>query len=207
MLCPGLLLKAYQLVGVNWLRLLHTNDINGILADDMGLGKTVQTIAFLGWLQSIQPPGSKRKLHFLVVPASTLKNWENELQRFCPKLIHRTYHGTQNERLGLRQQLTREIEQGNIDIVLSTFTIFERESGKDDRSFIYKQRFEYMIVDEAHCLKTSTSARFSHLNRVKVSIEINLKSHCGSIVHSNAWLYTAYLTLSPPPLCVLLLTM
>lgn len=32
MLCPGLLLKPYQLVGVNWLKLLHLNKINGVLA-------------------------------------------------------------------------------------------------------------------------------------------------------------------------------
>ena len=37
-LCPGLELKAYQLVGVNWLKLLHQNKVNGVLADDMGLG-------------------------------------------------------------------------------------------------------------------------------------------------------------------------
>jgi SWI/SNF-related matrix-associated actin-dependent regulator 1 of chromatin subfamily A len=36
--CPGLVLKPYQLVGVNWLKLLHLNNINGVLADDMGLG-------------------------------------------------------------------------------------------------------------------------------------------------------------------------
>jgi SNF2 family DNA or RNA helicase len=44
-------LKNYQLVGVNWLKLLHEQNINGILADDMGLGKTVQTVAFLAWLK------------------------------------------------------------------------------------------------------------------------------------------------------------
>jgi hypothetical protein len=33
--CPGLELKPYQLVGINWLRLLHENDVNGVLADDM----------------------------------------------------------------------------------------------------------------------------------------------------------------------------
>lgn len=53
-ICPGLILKGYQLVGVNWLKLLHENRINGILADDMGLGKTVQSIAFLGWLKTLQ---------------------------------------------------------------------------------------------------------------------------------------------------------
>lgn len=50
--CPSMVLKDYQLVGVNWLKLLHQNDVNGVLADDMGLGKTVQTIAFLAWLFS-----------------------------------------------------------------------------------------------------------------------------------------------------------
>lgn len=53
-ICPGLVLKAYQIVGVNWLKLLYENKINGVLADDMGLGKTVQSIAFLGWLKSKQ---------------------------------------------------------------------------------------------------------------------------------------------------------
>ena len=33
--CPSLELKEYQLVGVNWLKLLYQNNINGVLADDM----------------------------------------------------------------------------------------------------------------------------------------------------------------------------
>lgn len=32
----GVTLKNYQLVGVNWLKLLHHNNVNGVLADDMG---------------------------------------------------------------------------------------------------------------------------------------------------------------------------
>lgn len=35
-------LAPYQLVGLNWLILLHKHSINGILADEMGLGKTIQ---------------------------------------------------------------------------------------------------------------------------------------------------------------------
>lgn len=42
-LCPGLELKAYQLVGVNWLKLLHENKVNGVLADDMGLGEQMSS--------------------------------------------------------------------------------------------------------------------------------------------------------------------
>ena len=166
-ICPGLVLKAYQLVGVNWLKLLHENSINGVLADDMGLGKTVQTIAFLGWLKSTQSSSEKSLAHLIVVPASTLANWENELKRFCPSLAVVTYHGSQNERAELRHDLRSDMRAGRVDVVLSTFTIFERESSKDDRSFMYKQQFEYMIVDEAHCLKVSTSSRFMNLNAIK----------------------------------------
>jgi SWI/SNF-related matrix-associated actin-dependent regulator of chromatin subfamily A containing DEAD/H box 1 len=39
-------LAPYQLVGLNWLILLHKHSINGILADEMGLGKTIQVIVF-----------------------------------------------------------------------------------------------------------------------------------------------------------------
>jgi Superfamily II DNA/RNA helicases, SNF2 family len=72
--CPKILLKDYQLIGVNWLALLHSltfelpdkhsnlntrtkrkggngRNVNGVLADEMGLGKTAQTIAFLAWLK------------------------------------------------------------------------------------------------------------------------------------------------------------
>ena len=166
--CPGLILKGYQLVGVNWLKLLHENNINGVLADDMGLGKTVQSIAFLGWLKtSRQADPDNRSAHLIVVPASTLSNWENELKKFCPLLNVVSYHGTQNERAELRHDLRRDIKAGRVDVLLSTFTIFERESGKDDRSFIYKQNFEYLIVDEAHCLKVSSSARFTNMNAIR----------------------------------------
>ncbi len=70
--CPNITLKDYQLLGVNWMALLHSEtfemngskegkkkrkkggngrNVNGVLADEMGLGKTAQTIAFLAWLK------------------------------------------------------------------------------------------------------------------------------------------------------------
>lgn len=55
--------------------------ISGILADEMGLGKTVQCIAFLCHVAErlgVWGP-------FLVVsPASTLHNWQQEMERFVP---------------------------------------------------------------------------------------------------------------------------
>jgi len=37
-------LKPYQMVGLNWLALLHRQKVSRVLADEMGLGKTIQTI-------------------------------------------------------------------------------------------------------------------------------------------------------------------
>jgi hypothetical protein len=58
-LCPDLSLKGYQLVGVNWLKLLHQHNVNGVLADDMGLGESVCVLSFVvRWRGAIfRPPG------------------------------------------------------------------------------------------------------------------------------------------------------
>lgn len=65
----SLQLASYQVIGLNWLAVLHNQKVNGILADEMGLGKTVQVIAFLAYLketnQTLGP-------HLIVVPSSTL---------------------------------------------------------------------------------------------------------------------------------------
>eukprot|EP01041_Mallomonas_annulata_P005974 gene5974-12051_t len=167
-LCPGLELKEYQMVGVNWLKLLHQNKVNGVLADDMGLGKTVQTIAFLGWLHyHYNMTNTRHRPHLIIVPASTISNWVNELKRFCPSLIVILYHGTQNERYILRKQIKKDIECNKFHIILSTYTIFERESGKDDCLFLRSHVFEYLILDEAHCLKNSSSQRYSQLKKLQ----------------------------------------
>lgn len=54
-------------------------------------------------------------------------------------------------------------------MILSTYTIFERESGKSDRAFLVNQQFEYLVLDEAHCIKNSSSSRFSALNAMNSS--------------------------------------
>nr|XP_023678949.1 SWI/SNF-related matrix-associated actin-dependent regulator of chromatin subfamily A containing DEAD/H box 1B-like [Paramormyrops kingsleyae] len=61
-------LKSYQLIGLNWLVMLHQNQLSGILADEMGLGKTIQAIAFLASLYQEGNAGP----HLITVPSSTL---------------------------------------------------------------------------------------------------------------------------------------
>lgn len=75
---PNLKLADYQLVGLNWLVVMNQEDTNGILADEMGLGKTIQVIAFLAYLKET---GKAKYPHLVVVPSSTLDNWDQEFAK------------------------------------------------------------------------------------------------------------------------------
>lgn len=68
----GLKLASYQMIGLNWLAVMHAQKVNGILADEMGLGKTVQVIAFLTYLKEAGLIDEKDGPHLIVVPSSTI---------------------------------------------------------------------------------------------------------------------------------------
>lgn len=85
----GVILKDYQVVGINWLSLLFDRKLSCILADDMGLGKTCQVIAFLAHLLEKGVKGP----HVVIVPGSTLENWLREFSIFCPTLSVMPYYG------------------------------------------------------------------------------------------------------------------
>lgn len=93
-----------------------------------------------------------------------------------------TYHGTQDYRADLRYDLRKDLEAGKVDVMLSTFNIFERDSARDDRNFLYKMKFEYLIIDEAHILKVNTSARFINLNALNANHRLLLS---GTPVQNN----------------------
>uniref|UniRef100_A0A8C7DK34 Helicase, lymphoid specific n=1 Tax=Oncorhynchus kisutch TaxID=8019 RepID=A0A8C7DK34_ONCKI len=87
LLFTGGVMRSYQIEGVEWLRMLWENGINGILADEMGLGKTIQCIAHVAMMLERKVLGP-----FLVVaPLSTLPNWINEFKRFTPERFQWKY--------------------------------------------------------------------------------------------------------------------
>ena len=98
-MAEDIVLKDYQVVGVNWLALLYKYNLSCILADDMGLGKTCQVIAFLAHLfeKGIKGP------HLVVVPGSTLENWLREFSIFCPALNVMPYYGECQNLLSYRR--------------------------------------------------------------------------------------------------------
>ena len=56
----------------------------------MGLGKTLQTIALLAYLAAYKGIWGP---HLIIVPTSTMLNWECEFKRFCPSMKVLTYYG------------------------------------------------------------------------------------------------------------------
>jgi non-specific serine/threonine protein kinase len=86
----GSILRPYQLDGVKYLWRVTELGMGGCLADDMGLGKTLQllTLAAL-WKKR---GDTERAPILLVLPASLLKNWQNEAAKFTPELRFRILH-------------------------------------------------------------------------------------------------------------------
>ncbi|XP_061050945.1 lymphoid-specific helicase isoform X3 [Eubalaena glacialis] len=115
----GGVMRWYQVEGMEWLRMLWENGINGILADEMGLGKTVQCIATIALMIQRGVPGP-----FLVCgPLSTLPNWMAEFQRFTPEIPTMLYHGTQQERRKLVKHIHKR--KGTLQIHPVVITSFE----------------------------------------------------------------------------------
>lgn len=152
-------LKEYQLKGLNWLVNLYEQGINGILADEMGLGKTVQSISVMAYLaetHNIWGP-------FLVIaPASTLHNWNNEINKFVPDLNVLPYWGNAAERKTLRKCWDRKhityTKETDFHVIVTSYQLVVQ-----DAQYFQKMRWQYMILDEAQAIKSSQSSRWKSL--------------------------------------------
>ncbi|EKD13015.1 Putative DNA helicase ino-80 [Drepanopeziza brunnea f. sp. 'multigermtubi' MB_m1] len=152
-------LKEYQLKGLNWLVNLYEQGINGILADEMGLGKTVQSISVMAYLaekHGIWGP-------FLVVaPASTLHNWQQEISKFVPTLKVLPYWGSAADRKVLRKFWDRKhityTQDASFHVLITSYQLIV-----SDVAYFQKMKWQYMILDEAQAIKSSSSSRWKSL--------------------------------------------
>ncbi|ORX52165.1 hypothetical protein BCR36DRAFT_286675 [Piromyces finnis] len=156
-LLTGGTLRKYQVEGVEWLISLYDNGLNGILADEMGLGKTIQVIAFLAYLKEKEIHGP----YLIVSPLSTLSNWVAEIRKFTPSLPVVLYHGTIEERANIRKRKMKKVDE-NFPIVITSYEIVI-----NDKKFLSKYKWKYIIVDEGHRLKNYNCKLFRELKLYK----------------------------------------
>ncbi|XP_072883284.1 lymphoid-specific helicase isoform X1 [Hemitrygon akajei] len=150
-------MRWYQVEGMEWLRMLWENGINGILADEMGLGKTVQCIAMIAMMVERGVPGP----FFVCGPLSTLPNWVSEFKRFTPEIPVLLYHGNQKD----RHQKLRKIHkrQGSLHILPVVVTSYE--IAMRDRKYFQNCHWKYLIVDEGHRIKNLNCRLIQELKR------------------------------------------
>ena len=163
-------LRSYQSDGLRWMQFLNKQGFGGCLADDMGLGKTIQTLALLLGIQQqngkitnglisnnnldkaeqedmfsfLDIEDLKRTTSLIIMPASLIHNWKNEIKRFAPSLRTLIHTGPN------RYQESRLFSY--YDVVLTTYGTV-----RNDQAFMSVYPFYYIILDESQAIKNPES--------------------------------------------------
>ncbi len=177
-------LRSYQSDGFRWLEFLRKHQLGGCLADDMGLGKTLQTLAVLVNHMNIkkaeataepEPQNSGQIDLFseieraqkagnpsmVIMPASLIHNWQNEIKKFAPHIRHINYTGA--NRFDLFKKIPRA------DLVLTTYGTI-----RNDYQDFEKIKFDYIILDESQVIKNPTSKTAKAIYRLDANHRLTL---------------------------------
>ena len=128
-------LRPYQFDGYKWLLGMSQLKFGICLADDMGLGKTIEILSFLMAYYRINP----NKKVLLIVPASLIGNWENEIKKFTPSLQY---------------YVANRINSNSLMIMNSSLTITTYQVAIKLES-LYQNNWGLVILDEAQAIKNS----------------------------------------------------
>lgn len=167
--------------GLAWREWAMEHQINGakfiansgraICADKMGLGKSLTSLITADMLQA-------QKL-LIIVPDDVASNFGNEVAQWAP---HRTTVIIGKRTKGEREAILSVLES------LDEFTVIVNYSAwRKDKSLLMKLaklRFTMMVIDEAHTIKTTSTAAF--LGVKEIAHADNACPECGgAIQHIN----------------------
>ena len=134
----GLEYKAYQFAFLEWWKQRTTNGYKSLLeASEMGIGKTIETVMIMNIIKNPDPK-------FLIIcPAGLKINWEREIRKWT---------SNQNSVQRIDGAKTIEFNQTNTSIINYDILPKHRES-------IDKIKWDLIIIDEAHYLKSPKAKR------------------------------------------------
>jgi SNF2 family DNA or RNA helicase len=160
-------LRPYQRVGHQWLRFLSGLGLGACLADDMGLGKTIQVLSLLASIKEGGKNGGKPSL--LVLPASLLGNWREEIRRFAPTLEACFVHPSETDKANLGRMAQ---DPGRAlackDVVLTTYGMILRQK------WLLDMEWGLVILDEAQAVKNPGADQTKAVKKLKAQARIAL---------------------------------
>jgi superfamily II DNA or RNA helicase len=160
-------LRPYQEIGRNWLRFLSSLGLGACLADDMGLGKTVQILSLLANLKAAKKESDKPSL--LVLPASLLANWKEEMKRFAPTLeasfVHPSEAGPEEiEAMAVNPEKAFDGK----DVVLTSYGMLLRQK------WLIEREWRLVILDEAQAIKNPGAGQTRAVKKLRGEARIAL---------------------------------
>lgn len=150
-------LRPYQEQGLYWLYHMKTLGLGACLADDMGLGKTIQVIAFLNHIST-----NEKEKNLLVIPASLIGNWMNELDKFAPTLNYYVLHSSENK---LKDDT---IDLKIYDLTITTYNMLLRYD------WLKEVSWDCLILDEAQAIKNPQTKQSRIAKQLKAKFRIAL---------------------------------
>lgn len=151
-----LTLRPYQEQGVRWMweRLMEGG--GALLGDDMGLGKTLQTLVLYQVLKESHPEWEGRP-SLLVVPASLLANWEEEIRKAFPQMEATVLYGNGREE--------KEIK----DLGITTYALLTRDFARHKRA-----NYAFLAFDEASLVRNPDTDAADSLRRISADYKLAL---------------------------------
>jgi superfamily II DNA or RNA helicase len=149
--------RAYQKIGIEWLRFLWENRLAGLLCDDMGLGKTLQTAALLVGLHEEKAVTAP----FLVAcPTSVLPHWRDQIRKHAPGLRPLVHHGAQ-------RRLPSKLSAG--DVLITSYGVLRRDA--EELSAV---PFAVAVFDEVQQIKNRQTQAWQAAAHLVADIKLGL---------------------------------
>lgn len=148
-------LRDYQKAGLAWLLMMKQMGLGACLADDMGLGKTVQVIALLHYQQQ-----QTHEKTLLVIPASLIGNWLDEIDKFAPSLRCAVLHPSFPNSSAIEKHLDE------YDLVMTTYAMLSRYD------WLMNVFWNVLILDEAQAIKNPGAKQTRIAKRIQAAYKI-----------------------------------